>query len=202
MKDPFTLPGIGINISVALLFLTLGQAWAGAVIEEGNTMNDIVVNILVSVGTTLVMAAASYFVLLKRMPDKIGDVVIKQLNSKMDPSNKALQDEHLSTSQLLHMDHERLYTEHEKLRGYLEETAKRQAADDARYGQLDSSGRGIVDAVKKLDAFSAAFQMMNDRIIELEQQVMELQVENERLRIHEQKREHEHEQEEYQGELI
>lgn len=156
---------------------------------EENGMNDILRDVLVSIGTTIVLTAANYFILLKGMPDKIAEVLGSKLDRKMDPSNSELRAEQRQLQNtlkgehsLLHRDHDKLAAEHEMLRGYLEAAAKQDAVAEARYQGLDASGRDIADAVRKLDAFSTAYQILNTQMKELQQRNTELERENAELK--------------------
>lgn len=174
MKKKFQLEDIGMCFSVFMLLVMIAFAVKGAAQGQDITMSEIAWNILVSAVTALVTAAGSCFILLKKMPDRIADELLKNLDAKMNPSNSELR----ADQRLLQTT---MQGEHEKLRSYLEEAAKKQAAMQVQYGQLDSSGKDIVDAVKKLDSFAVSFQLMNGRLVELELQVMSLQQENRRL---------------------
>ena len=166
--------------------------------EEGS-MNDILRDVLVSAGTTIILTAANYFLLLKGMPGKIADAIGDKLDRKMDPSNSELRADqrqlHASlgeTCRSLHSDHDKLAADHEKLRGYLEDAAKQNAMAEARYQNLDSSGRDIADAIRRLDAFSTAYQVLHTQMKELQQRNVVLEHENTELKalLHTQKRAH------------
>lgn len=181
MKKKVQPEDIGMCFSAFMLLVMIAFAMKGAAQGQEDAMSEIAWNILVSAVTALVTAAGSYFILLKKMPDRIADELLKNLDAKMNPSNSELRADQRLLQTTMQGEHSKLSEEHEKLRSYLEEAAKKQAAMEVQYGQLDSSGKDIVDAVKKLDSFAVSFQLMNGRLVELELQVMSLQQENRRL---------------------
>ena len=63
---------------------------------------------------------------------------------------------------------------------------------EARYQNLDSSGRDIADAIRRLDAFSTAYQVLHTQMKELQQRNVVLEHENTELKalLHTQKRAH------------
>lgn len=175
-----------ICVGVGLFIFAFGMICGAAQMENGDSMNDILVNVLVSVITAAITAAASYFLLLKRMPDNVADKVGKALDKKMDPSNKALQDEQLKVIDFLNPSNSILHDDHEELRSYLEADARRNAVADARYNNLDTSQTAMVDAIHHLDGMGKMMEALVSENQRLQGEVQQLRRE---LEVH---REHQH----------
>lgn len=139
-------------------------------------------------GINIVLLLAVSIFTCQQFLTKAAKDIAAELNSKLEPTIKAGQEQlHMisgcltSSNSMMHDKHTELRADHRELRGYLQEAARRQVAADARYGQLDAAGKGIVDAMRVLEGFSEVFQVMNSRVVELEQKVKELQHDKEQL---------------------
>ncbi len=165
-----TVGTIGVYVTVLSFFFLLGAACYDAAYVHGGeymTFWEVVVNSVVPAAITgLVTVAVSYFLFLKKMPERVA----KELDKKMDPSNLSLQSEQHQIQAALNPSNAVLHGDHEKLRSYLEEAAKRQAAADERHAVLRGDDRRMVDAVQTLDGFALIFTEMNQELIRLRQE--------------------------------
>lgn len=174
---------------LSFLILIIGAFCNKYLIAEVPNMEgfwDVVLNsVLPAAITGLVTVIVSYFVFLKKMPDRIA----KELDKKMDPSNAALHEEQLAMldkvnpsnkalrdaqrddRKQLQDEHKELKAEHEKLRGYLEAAALRAAREDGRYEKLSADQRTIVDAVQKLDGFAGKLQQLQEENVQLREEI-------------------------------
>lgn len=181
----------GINI-----FLLLAVCICGALSEagylvlpsesEGNMEHW--VSLGIGIASSLIVSALVSIFTYKQFLIKAEKNIAAELKAKLESTIKAGQDQMRMISDclnpsnsMMHDEHTELKADHKELRAYLQEAAKRQDAADARYGQLDVAGKGIVDAMRVLEGFSEIFQTMNSRVVELEQKVKELQHDKEQL---------------------
>ncbi len=139
-------------------------------------------------GINIVLLLAVSIFTCKQFLTKAEKNIASELNSKLEPTIKAgLEQLHMisdclnPSNGMMHNEHTELKAYHRELRVYLQEAARRQDAADARYGQLDAAGKGIVDAMRVLEGFGEVFQVKNSRVVELEQKVKELQHDKEQL---------------------
>lgn len=181
----------GINI-----FLLLAVCICGALSEagylvlpsesEGNMEHW--VSLGIGIASSLIVSALVCIFTYKQFLIKAEKNIAAELTSKLELAVKAglnqlrmISDRLNPSNSMMHDEHTELKADHKELRAYLQEAAKRQDAADARYGQLDAAGKGIVDAMRVLEGFSEVFQSMNSKVLELEHQVKELQREKEQL---------------------
>ena len=185
----------GINIVLLLLICVCGAlSEAGYLVlpseSEGNMEQWLSLGI--GIASSLIVSAFVSIFTYKQFLIRAEKNIAAELNSKLEPTIKAgLEQLHMISGCLnpsnsisngmMHDEHTELKADHKELRGYLQEAARRQDAADARYGQLDAAGKGIVDAMRVLEGFSEVFQVMNSRVVELEQKVKELQHDKEQL---------------------
>lgn len=164
---------------LSFLVLIIGAFCNQYLIAEVPNMEgfwDVVLNsVLPAAITGLVTVIVSYFVFLKKMPDRIA----KELDKKMDPSNSELRADQrqLQTAlqndirPLLNPSNIILHQDHEKLRDYLEAAAVRAARADGRYEKLSADQRTIVDAVQKLDGFAGKLQQLQEENVQLREEI-------------------------------
>ena len=178
----------GINIVLLLLICVCGAlSEAGYLVlpseSEGNMEQWISLGI--GIASSLIVSAFVSIFTYKQFLIRAEKNIAAELNSKLEPTIKAgLEQLHMISGCLnpsnsisngmMHDEHTELKADHKELRGYLQEAAR-------RYGQLDAAGKGIVDAMRVLEGFSEVFQVMNSRVVELEQKVKELQHDKEQL---------------------
>lgn len=160
----------GISFLILMIGTTCYKAGLELPVMDG--FWEVMLNsVLPAAITGLVTVTVSYFVFLKKMPERIAE----KLDKKIDPSNLSLQGEQHQIQQSLNPSNLVLHEDHETLRGYLEDAAKRYAVNEDRYRRLDTDGRSIVDTVRKLDGFADMLQRLQERVMELETENRELQ---------------------------